>query len=621
VVQGVPLATMLLTSIAIAVAAVPEGLPAAIMIVLAVAMEALLKRGGLVRNLLAAETLGSTTYILTDKTGTLTQARMSISNVLTSEREYVTEYDHLWSSDAMPREILDVSLAATEAFIDEQEDGTLNFSGEPMERAILHTADAVGIDPRNGSMRASRVDHLAFNSENRFALGLTKHKRGFRLCINGSPELLLESAAYVVADGEVREMHDDDRTRFEALIDAHTNEGLRLIAVSYTDTDMDDIPDDADELIIAHSTLMGFLVFRDPVREGVAEAIRDVKRAGLRVMLVTGDNPATAFSIAREVGIAKTGQRVLTGSDVEELNEEELLRAVRDVPVFARILPRQKMRLASVLQKHGEIVAMTGDGVNDASALQKANIGVAVGSGTEVAKEAADLVLVNDSFAIIRAAIEEGRRIISNLRKIVGYLISTSASETVLIGAAVVAGLPVPLTAPQILWANIIEEGLMSVAFAFEPGEKRAMRQKPRDIHEEGVLSKDMLKFMVLVISSLSILLVLLYWYLNAKGASFEEVRSTMFLAIAIDSLFVAFSFRSLTLPLWKVDLRSNLFFIGSFLLSAVLLFIVLTVPFFRFLLSYEPVSLVNMGIVLLYGVTSLAVIEVGKWIFFERQK
>lgn len=622
VATGKDLQTMLLTSIAIAVASIPEGLPAAVTIVLAVGMEALLKRGGLVRNLLAAETLGSTTYVLTDKTGTLTEGRMAVTDAAyigcTQEGSRTCD----WDDDDRARRLFNIALCASDAFLDEHTDGNESYivRGEPMERAILEGALSIGITLSGETLRGTRKDYLSFTSENRFAAGVATENGEHILCINGAPEYLLEHATHVVTNDGVSELSEEHRRHFEDVLETSTKEGKRLMGVAYKTVTTPDVPE-TDAAVLRGTTFAGFLIFHDPVRDGVDKAIRGVIKAGAQVRLVTGDNPETALTIARAAGVAHTHDVALTGNDIAELDDDELLEALRTTRVFARVLPRQKMRLARVLQTSGEIVAMTGDGVNDAPALQKANIGVAVGSGTEVAKEASDLVLVNDSFETIYAAIEEGRRIISNLRKIVGYLISTSLSEAVLIAGALVTAAPIPILPAQILWANIIEEGLMSVAFAFEKGDRNVMKDEPKDIHEEGVLSREVLLFVLGVVGVLSILILSLYAYLRMIGLPIEDLRSIMFLAISIDSLFIAFSFRSLTMPLWRIPLRDNLFFFGSFVLNFVLLGIVITVPFMQYLLSYTPQPLSYIGLALLYGFSTMVVVEIGKWLIFERKR
>ncbi|MFT7507795.1 MAG: calcium-translocating P-type ATPase, partial [Acidimicrobiales bacterium] len=430
-IQNQTLHDMLLMTIAVAVASIPEGLPAAVTIVLAVGMDALLKRGGLVRNLLAAETLGSTTYVLTDKTGTLTQATMSVTGVLVEngllvDSDDFADFDHV-------RTLFDVSLAAADSYTDVSTEEHL-VRGDSVEVAILKSAVKIGVREDDG-FRASRIDYISFTSENRFATGLVEEGDGFRLCVNGAPEFIIEHATYVLNEHDEEVLHDEAKEQLIQAITKYTLEGKRLVAVAYKKVVYDDIPEDEpklmDDLVFA-----GVLVIDDPIREGVAHAIAGVQSAGARVVLVTGDNPQTALSIAQEVGIAKEDDVALTGNDLEKLSDEELVIALKDICVFARVLPKQKMRIAMVLQQKGEIVAMTGDGINDAPALRRANIGIAIGSGTEVAKEASDLVLVNDSFETIYAAIEEGRRIIGNLRKIVAYLLSTSLTEVVLITTA-----------------------------------------------------------------------------------------------------------------------------------------------------------------------------------------
>lgn len=621
--QGQTLHDMLLMSIAVAVASIPEGLPAAVTIILAVGMEALLKRGGLVRNLMAAETLGSTTYVLTDKTGTLTQARMAVTEFIHGDKTSGNLPNGEITADPVTKTMLEVGLCAADSFTDHG-DGSASgvVRGDPVEVAILEAAAEIGVLETGASLRGSRLDYLSFTSENRFAAGLSPRparNTEYQLCVNGAPEWILEAATSLhTADG-TRPMTPADVEAFEAAIRTRTKEGKRLVAVGYKHVAYNDIPEETNGLI-DDLVFVGIFVFHDPVRKGVRAAIKGVKEAGAEVVLMTGDNPETALSIARQVEITDSEGVALTGNDLEGMSDEAILEALETTKVYARVLPKQKMRIAQLLQRRGEIVAMTGDGVNDAPALQRANIGIAVGSGTEVAKEASDLVLVNDTFATIHSAIEEGRRIISNLRKIIGYLLSTSLSEVVLIGGALIVGAPAPLLPAQILWANIIEEGLMSVAFAFEKGEPGAMKRKPQDIHAEGILSKHMMWFMGFVIVILSGLSLALYFYYRSIGTPLDELRSIMFIAISMDSLFIAFAFRSLGVPVWRIPLRNNLFFLGSFMVSLFLLVVVLSVPFLQGLLSYTPLPFGVLLIIVGFSFASLVTVELAKLLFLSQK-
>ncbi len=610
---------VLLLAVAVAVASVPEGLPAAVTIVLAVGMESLLQRGGLVRNLLAAETLGSTTYVLTDKTGTLTEGEMKLKGILDASGELVLTADLAEDVDAVLA--IRIAHAASDAFYDKDEEGKQVVRGAAEERVVLETARQLML-LGEGSWRKQRIDYRAFSSKSRFAAGLVSVlfdtvQEETLLCINGAPEQLLKHTTHVRKEGKIISLSQVEREKLESALSGATAAGYRLIAVAYKEEDIDVLPDRQnmpDELVF-----VGVLVLSDPVRKGVDQAIAAVQDAGARVVLVTGDNPETALTIARAVGIAAPEDVALTGKELEELTDEELHIALKEVSVYARVLPEQKMRIAMVLQQYGEVVAMTGDGINDAPALRRANIGVATGSGTAVAKEASDLVLLNDSFDIMYAAIEEGRRIVSNLRKIVAYLISTSLSEVALILVALVTAGPIPLVPAQILWANIIEEGLMSVAFAFEPGEKGAMKRCPQDVHDEGLISGVMSRFMIVVVAVLGFLHVLLYLYVKHLDVSEAVLQSVMFLAVAIDSLFISFSFRSLQIPFWHISFLTNKFFVGSFLVSVVLLVGALSVPLMRDALSYValPPQLILLPVIT--SVLALFSIELAKWFFFIR--
>ena len=608
---------VLLTAIAIAVASVPEGLPAAVTIILAVGMETLLKRGGLVRNLLAAETLGSTTYVLTDKTGTLTEGKMALTDLIYANQANAASGS--WTHDDAMHFLVHIATAAVGAYVDEDENQRTVLRGESMECAVLESALKLGIIKTNQQAVADRIDYLAFTSENRFAAGLMAGAEKNKLCVNGAPELLLKEASFVRTDEGVVEKRQTHTDYFTQSIEKVAKEGKRVMAVTYKEVDYINIPNQKAD-VLESLIFVGILIFSDPVRSDVAEAITGVKNAGAKVRLVTGDNRETALSIARAVGISRPEDIALTGDEVSELSDDELLETTKTVRVFARILPRQKLRLTRVLQTGGEIVAMTGDGINDAPALQKANIGIAVGSGTEVAKEASDLILVNNSFSTIYAAIEEGRRIIDNLRKIVAYLLSTSLTEAVLIAVALITSGPIPILPVQILWANMIEEGLMSVAFAFEKGGKKSMLRKPQNIREEGILSKHTMVFIAATVILVSAMLLSLYAYLRLIDTPLEELRSVMFLAISVDSLFIAFSFRSLSEPVWATRFKDNKFFFLSFSINCVLLAVVVSVPFLHSFLSYTPLPFELFILPILYGAAAMITVEFSKWLLLTRK-
>ena len=615
--RGLPIEEMLVLAVAIAVASVPEGLPAALTIILAIGMEALLKRGGLVKNLLAAETLGSTTFVLTDKTGTLTEGRMAVTGAIQGLQ--VQHFTDSAAADLIPRDLIESALFATDAFYDSEKKVV---RGDAVEAAILKLAERYKIVDFATDWTNDRVSFRPFSSEARFAAGIREDNDEHTISVNGAYETVFSACTHIeMASGQLVPITEELSGKLRELVTTESAKGSRLIAVATKNISYHDLPKEA-EHILNNLTLRGILIFTDPVRTDIKSAIDGVESAGARILLVTGDNAATARSVAATVGINLKNVNSVTGKDIERLGDEELLHAIESgVSVFARVLPKQKLRIATLLQGRGEIVAMTGDGINDSLALQRANIGIAVGSGTEVAKEAADLILVDDSFAVIYAAIEEGRRIVSNLKKIVGYLLSTAMSEVVLIAAALVTAGPAPLTAVQILYSNIVEEGFMSMAFAFDKGEKNAMQRRPQDIHKDGILSRDMILFMLFSVTVLSLLSLGLYFYLRFYiEVSFTVLQSAMFLLIAVDSMFMAFAFRSLTTPLWSVSLTSNKFFLGAFAGNVVLLVLVLSVPQFQEWLSYEPLEWNYIMLVVGVSLASLLTIEVGKWLFFERQ-
>lgn len=626
---------MFLLAVAVAVATVPSGLPAAVTVVLALGMETILKRGGLVRNLLAAETLGATTLILTDKTGTLTEAKMHLATVHTATSlEAPAEKEHAGTAAdtsriATPddRYLLQTAVLASDAFIDEEADAPqkLTVHGRPIEKAIILGALEEGIAHAELSGEYQRLDYLRFESARRFGASLTTlgKRKTRRLHITGAPETLIAQSDYLYKDSKKTVFSEHDHERFAQLLDAKSKEGKRLIGAAYKDVTWDELPENADPLradLTEKMVFVGVLAFEDPVREDVPASIAEVKKAGVKVIMLTGDNPETARTIAAKAGITGVGDElVIRGEEIEHLDDDRLAELMGRASVIARALPAHKLRIAKVLREHGEVVAMTGDGINDAPALQAASIGIAVGSGTEVAKQASDMVLIGNSFSVIVAAIEEGRRIIDNLKKILAYLLSGSFSEIFLIGGALIAGAPLPLLPTQILWTKIIEEGLMSFSFAFEGKDPTAMERSPKEMESKTILSRE-LKTLIFTVSVVTgAFLVALYFVLLALNINIEQIRTIMFAAISLDTIFFSFSLKSFRKPLWKINPFDNRFLLIALVLSLSALALALGVPFIREVLSLTALGLPEMGLLVAIGLFNLAVIEYAKYLLFER--
>lgn len=622
-IQGQSFKDMLLVAIAIAVATIPAGLPAALTIVLAIGMESILKRGGLVRNLLAAETLGSTTIILTDKTGTLTEAHMKLASL----HSYEGVRDHIEVPVGDNRFLLELAVLAADAFIEEEGDAPskLTVHGRPIEKAIVLSGLESGIAQHVLLKEYVRYDSLQFTSSRRFGCSLhhNPHKKTNRLVITGEPEKLLNACAYVRLDGKREIATAHEKKRFHDTLEELTSHGKRVIAVAYRDVSYRTLSEDGPDIdrALEDTVLAGLIAFEDPIRADVHIAIGEVQRAGAQVIMLTGDNPGTARYIARAVGITKPGDElVLTGSEIDSLSDTELFTKLQETRVIARAVPAHKLRIARLLKSNGEVVAMTGDGINDAPALRAASIGIAVGSGTEVAKEASDLVLIDNSFSIIVAAIEEGRRILDNLKKIVAYLLSTSFSAIIVITGALVGGGPVPLVAAQILWANIVGGDLMSFAYAFEKKDPTAMSRDPRSLRAKNILTSELKRF-VLVLSLVSgLLTVSLYYYLLSLGTPIAEIRTVMFVALSLDAIFYSFSLRSFDTPLWRMDLFSNPHLLGAFGISIVLLFSALAFAPLQHLLSLVPLTPLEKLMLLGVGICNLSIIEGMKYVLFVRK-
>jgi len=373
--------------------------------------------------------------------------------------------------------------------------------------------------------------------------------------------------------------------------------------------------------LIKNLNFAGFITLRDPVRKGVKQAIKICMRAGMKPILVTGDHKLTAKAIAKEIGLFVKEENILEGKDLDKMSDEELKKRIENIKIYARTEPRHKLRIIQAWQEKGKVVAMTGDGINDAPALKKADIGVAVGSGTDVAKEVADLILLPDSFDIIVAAIEEGRAIIDNIRKVITYLMTSSFAEVILISVSLFLGYPLPVLPGQILWVNLIEDGPLALSLAFEKKEKDIMQRKPEK-KESPLLTKEMKVIIFGVGIVLNLLLLGLYfWLFKFTDYDFSHIRSIIFVGLAIDSLFFIFSFKSLHHNIWQIDIFSNRFLIICWIIGFLMLISALYLPPFQILLKTTSLNFFDWILLLGIGLISVLSIEIVKWYFIVKRK
>ncbi|MBI4114631.1 MAG: HAD-IC family P-type ATPase [Candidatus Niyogibacteria bacterium] len=611
--QGDAIAEMFLTAVVIAVAAIPEGLPVAVTIILAISMSRILGKGGLVKKLVKAETLGSTTIILTDKTGTLTKGEMKL-------RYAISANDLLaGKQEGQDSDVLTVGVATSSAFIEKRDTGSAEWivRGKPTDKALLYAGMEKNITLDAILEKEERVDFLPFDSERRVAVALHKNREGSHtMYVTGAPEVLIESSFFLGSEAHPLSVYD--KHMIQKAYDAFTSEGMRVVAVARKMVSYNEIPRKNRGKLLEKLAFTGLIAFNDPIRLDVGNAIASAKEAGLRAVLVTGDHANTARAVAHETGLSME-EEVITGEMLEKMNDEEVRQAITTHQIFARVLPSQKLRLVRMLHKEKEIVAMTGDGINDAPALTEADIGIAVGSGTDVAKEASDLVLLHDSFGIIVKAIAEGRIVLSNLRKVITYVLATNFSEVILVSAALLMKFPLPVLPVQILWANLIEEGFMNFVFAFEKGDD-VLKEKGNQGGSDNIITREMWFIIVGAGIITSLLLVVLLLYLSAKDYPIEEIRTILFAGLSLDALFFVFSIKNLKKPLWKINLVDNTYLLFAFFISAVFLIAALTFPPLEHILQTVTPSLGEFVMLVGIGLFNLLAIEAAKWYYIIRK-
>ena len=667
-------------AISLAIAAVPEGLPAVVTISLALGMREMIQRHALIRKLSSVETLGSATVICSDKTGTLTQNEMTVTRLwvdgqfvslsgsgYSPKGEFqvdgvkvdVTQYPAILSALWLGLINNDATIETTGENESQQ---TYRIIGDPTEGALLVAAAKAGAIHLEIDEAYPRENEVPFDSERKRMITIhsvldpqpddlspfsnEKHKDWDVIVVKGAPDIVLDLCTqYQGMNDEPLLMTKEAKERILAANDAMTKDALRVIGLAYRlDRDVPDDPEQikADELE-KNLVFVGLTGMIDPPRTEVKPALERARHAGIRTVMITGDFPNTAKAIAEAIGLLRPGKKVLTGAQLDELNDDELKHIIEDTDVFARVSPEHKMRIVNALQANDEIVAMTGDGVNDAPAIKRADIGVAMGiTGTDVAKETADMVLTDDNYASIVAAVEQGRIIYSNIRKFVFFLLSSNVAEIMIIFLATLAGLPSPLTAIQLLWLNLITDGAPALALAMEKGDPDIMDQKPRAKSEPIVNRSMSVGIIVQTITQtgavLGAFIMGLAWHLEAgavipkgmnllnvvlshdwRGIDVRSAETMAFVTLSLAELFRAYTVRSERASIFKLGLFSNKWMQYAVGLSILLLILVCTVPFLQPIFNTHFLNSKEWGVVIGLALLPAVAEEITK--FFLRRK
>jgi Ca2+-transporting ATPase len=628
--RGGRLLDVFLTSISLAVAAVPEGMPAVVTIALALGVQRMARRNALVRRLPSVETLGAVTVICSDKTGTLTRNEMTVREILAGPQCYEltgsgyglqgkflrrAAAGNMKNEEVDPRaepdllQAITVGIWCNHAHVSPSESNGREgkIVGDPTEAALLVAALKANIVLPD---RARQTSHeIPFDSDRKamsVVVGLSDSNHV--MYTKGAPEIILASCTHERHDGQLRPLNDDRRNTILDAAHEMAARALRVLGLALKDG-VDERENDESNLVFA-----GLVGMIDPPRDEAREAVRRCKTAGIRPVMITGDHPDTALAIARDLGIAQPDERVVPGVELDTINDEELSRRVETTPVYARVTAEHKLRIVNALRSNGHIVAMTGDGVNDAPAVKSADIGIAMGiTGTDVTKEASDMVLTDDNFASIVNAVEEGRTIFSNIQKFVHYLLATNSGEVLLMFFAALIGWPAPLIAIQILWINLITDALPALALGVESPEPDVMSRPPHPPHESVVTHRRGL--LILYHGALIAAVAAIAYYVVYRGSeqNLPRARTVAFSTIAYAQLFFAFGCRSQRYTLPRLGVFSNRWLLGAIAISALLQGAVVMLPFLHPLFKTVPLLAADWLLITALALTPVTFIEVTK--------
>lgn len=615
---------MFLTAISLAVAAIPEGLAAIVAIVLALGVTRMSKINAIVKKLPAVETLGCVNVICSDKTGTLTQNKMTVlkhytlnnpTDVPTTETSFEASHD--------VAELIKSFVLCSDATYENGES-----TGDPTEVALVVLGDKYNLKKRDLNSKHKRVAEKPFDSDRKLMSTLNEEGNGYRVHTKGAIDNILKISTNALVNGKIVPLTKEMKADYLKVAEEMSDDALRVLGAAYKDTDSIIDPEDMEKDLI----VLGFVGMIDPPRLEVKDSIREAKMAGITPVMITGDHKNTAVAIAKELGIADSIKQSLTGAEIDELSDEEFSRRIDDYRVFARVSPEHKVKIVKAFKAHGNIVSMTGDGVNDAPSLKYADIGVAMGiSGTDVSKSASDMILTDDNFTTIVHAIEEGRNIYNNIKKSVIFLLACNLGEVITIFASILFFWPVPLLPTQILWMNLITDTLPALALGVDPGDKDVMKKKPRNPIESffakgaGVRS--------IIGGSLIGILTLVAFYLGLKEYGYslgsknipEEAltyaRTMSFVVIVASQLFYSLTMRSSTKSIFKIGLFSNKYLVGAIIVGFILQIGVISIPFLANAFKVHNLSLGDWDLVIILALIPLIVNELIKLIMRAVEK
>ncbi|WP_054954862.1 cation-translocating P-type ATPase [Paenibacillus dakarensis] len=596
---------LFLTSISLAVAAIPEGLPAIVAIVLALGVTRMSKINAIVKKLPAVETLGSVNIICSDKTGTLTQNKMTV----------VKHYTAAPLGAEPPVELIKAFVLCSDATY-ENGHGT----GDPTEVALVVYGEKNSILKKSLEAEYKRVSEKPFDSDRKLMSTLNKTRKGYRVHTKGAIDQLLQISTSAVVGGEVVPLTEELKQQYLKAAEEMSDEALRVLAAAFKDTEELLDPEEMEKEL----TFLGFVGMIDPPRIEVKDSIREAKMAGITPIMITGDHKNTAVAIAKELDIASSINQSMTGAEIDELPDEAFARKIKDIRVFARVSPEHKVKIVKAYRAQGNIVSMTGDGVNDAPSLKNADIGVAMGiTGTDVSKGASDMILTDDNFTTIVAAIKEGRNIYANIRKTVTFLLACNFGEVIAILLSILFFWPLPLLATQILWINLVTDTLPAIALGVDPGEEDVMKRKPRDPKESFFAGGAAINAVIGGVLIGGLTLFAFHLGLQEFGYSLGSdqipddamtyARTMAFVVLAASQLFYAFSKRSATKSIFQIGVFSNKLLVGAVVAGLLLQYISISVPFLANAFKVHNLSFADWGLVIGLALIPLLINEIIK--------